>query len=86
MMCRAKGQNFKCVCSYQLAQWRHDYYETKDNLLDEVERRMEVRQTQRHSHSLDSHMRLESGEGEDFQSDVYKHKSACELPITQQRY
>ena len=34
---------------------------------------MEVRQTQRHSHWLDSHhMRQESREGEDFQSDACK--------------
>lgn len=38
---------------------------------------MEVRQTQRHSHSPDSHhMGQESGE-EDFQSDACKRKSAC---------
>ena len=37
---------------------------------------MEVRQTQTRSHSLDSHhMRKE---GEDFQSDACKLKSACE--------
>lgn len=39
---------------------------------------MEVRQTQRRSHSLDSHrMGQELGE-EDFQSDACKGKSACE--------